>query len=86
MYRKFSKITVVNIYIFNCLKVRIYLITVQNNSCFHRGQESAGIAMSAGDNHTHFNVKKGMGLISNIFNDDVVKKLKGNKCSYILKN
>lgn len=47
-----------------------------------RGQESAGIAMSAGDNHTHFNVKKGMGLISNIFNDDAVKKLKGNKRLY----
>ncbi|XP_050520908.1 amidophosphoribosyltransferase-like isoform X2 [Daktulosphaira vitifoliae] len=44
----------------------------------HRGQESAGIAMSVGDNHTQFNVKKGMGLVSNLFNDDAVKKLKGN--------
>lgn len=35
--------------------------------------------MSEGDNHTHFNVKKGMGLISNIFNDDAIKKLKGKK-------
>lgn len=45
---------------------------------FFRGQESAGIAMSEGDNHTHFNVKKGMGLVSNIFNDEATKKLKGN--------
>jgi len=44
----------------------------------YRGQESAGIAMSEGDNHTHFNVKKGMGLVSNIFNDEATKKLKGN--------
>jgi len=44
----------------------------------HRGQESAGIAMSEGDDHTHFNVKKGMGLVSNIFNDEATKKLKGN--------
>lgn len=42
------------------------------------GQESAGIAISTGDNHTHFNVKKGMGMVSNIFNDDAIKKLKGN--------
>lgn len=44
---------------------------------FYRGQESAGIAMSEGDSHTHFNVKKGMGLVSNIFNDEAIKKLKG---------
>jgi amidophosphoribosyltransferase len=35
--------------------------------------------MSEGDNHTHFNVKKGMGLVSNIFNEEAIKKLKGNK-------
>lgn len=35
--------------------------------------------MSEGDNHTQFNVKKGMGLVSNIFNDEAVKKLKGIK-------
>lgn len=35
--------------------------------------------MSEGDNHT-FNVKKGMGLVSNIFNEDAIKKLKGNTC------
>lgn len=33
--------------------------------------------MSEGDNHTHFNVKKGMGLVSNIFNDEATKNLKG---------
>lgn len=50
---------------------------------FYRGQESAGIAMSEGDNHTHFNVKKGMGLVSNIFNDEATKKLKGNNYQFI---
>jgi len=34
--------------------------------------------MSEGDNHTHFNVKKGMGLVNGVFNDEAVKKLKGN--------
>lgn len=40
--------------------------------------------MSEGDNHTHFNVKKGMGLVSNIFNDEATKKLKGNKYQCII--
>ncbi|KAK9498762.1 hypothetical protein O3M35_003325 [Rhynocoris fuscipes] len=44
----------------------------------HRGQESAGIVTSEGTSSTHFNVKKGMGMISNIFNDESMKKLKGN--------
>ncbi|CAB0010618.1 unnamed protein product [Nesidiocoris tenuis] len=44
----------------------------------HRGQESAGIVTSEGNSSTHFNVKKGMGMISNIFNDESMKKLKGN--------
>ncbi|XP_073993295.1 amidophosphoribosyltransferase-like isoform X1 [Rhodnius prolixus] len=44
----------------------------------HRGQESAGIVTSEGISTTHFNVKKGMGMISSIFNDDSMKKLKGN--------
>jgi len=39
--------------------------------------------MSEGDNHTHFNVKKGMGLVSNIFNDEATKKLKGNNYQFI---
>lgn len=44
----------------------------------HRGQESAGIVTSMGKCAKNFNVHKGMGLISNIFNDDAIRKLKGN--------
>ncbi|XP_026277456.1 amidophosphoribosyltransferase [Frankliniella occidentalis] len=44
----------------------------------HRGQESAGIVTSQGNSTKHFNVHKGMGMISNVFNDDAMKKLKGN--------
>lgn len=44
----------------------------------HRGQESAGIVTSLGKCAKNFNVHKGMGLISNIFNDDAIKKLRGN--------
>lgn len=44
----------------------------------HRGQESAGIVTSLGQCAKNFNVHKGMGLISNIFNDEAIKKLRGN--------
>jgi len=44
----------------------------------HRGQESAGIVMSEGKCSKHFNVKKGMGMINSVFNDDAMKKLVGN--------
>ncbi|XP_037300816.1 amidophosphoribosyltransferase isoform X2 [Manduca sexta] len=44
----------------------------------HRGQESAGIVTSEGKSARTFNTHKGMGLINNIFNDDAMKKLKGN--------
>ncbi|XP_075989297.1 amidophosphoribosyltransferase-like isoform X2 [Anticarsia gemmatalis] len=44
----------------------------------HRGQESAGIVTSEGKNARSFNSHKGMGLINNIFNDEAMKKLKGN--------
>lgn len=44
----------------------------------HRGQESAGIVTSVGNDAMHFNVKKGMGLVSGIFNDEAMKQLKGN--------
>lgn len=44
---------------------------------FYRGQESAGIVTSVGNDAKHFNVKKGMGLISGTFNDDAMKLLKG---------
>jgi amidophosphoribosyltransferase len=41
----------------------------------HRGQESAGIATA--DGHTISNIK-GMGLVADIFTDDVLSKLKGD--------
>lgn len=44
----------------------------------HRGQESAGIVTSEGVCAKSFHVHKGMGMINNIFNDDSMKKLKGN--------
>ncbi|XP_014250945.1 LOW QUALITY PROTEIN: amidophosphoribosyltransferase-like [Cimex lectularius] len=44
----------------------------------HRGQESAGIVTSEGKCSTGLNVKKGMGMINTIFNDESMKKLKGN--------
>lgn len=43
-----------------------------------RGQESAGIVTSEGTCNRSFHIHKGMGLISNIFNDDAIRKLKGN--------
>lgn len=44
----------------------------------HRGQESAGIVTSEGRCSKNFSVYKGMGMINNIFNDEAIKKLKGN--------
>lgn len=44
----------------------------------HRGQESAGIVTSEGTCTKNFNVYKGMGMINHIFNDDAIRKLKGN--------
>ena len=41
----------------------------------HRGQESAGIATADG---THLSNIKGMGLVSEIFTEDVLQKLPGN--------
>lgn len=40
----------------------------------HRGQESAGIAVSDG---THMRVHKGMGLASQVFDDEVLSRLPG---------
>lgn len=45
---------------------------------YFRGQESAGIVTSGGSCSKHFNIKKGMGMISTLFNDDAMKKLVGN--------
>ncbi|KAL1432839.1 hypothetical protein MTO96_013039 [Rhipicephalus appendiculatus] len=44
----------------------------------HRGQESAGIVTSQGENLKKFAVHRGMGLVSNVFNEDSMTKLKGN--------
>ncbi|XP_044756034.1 amidophosphoribosyltransferase-like [Coccinella septempunctata] len=44
----------------------------------HRGQESAGIVTSEGQCAKSFNIVKGMGMISNIFNDEAIRKLKGS--------
>ncbi|EDW50760.1 amidophosphoribosyltransferase [Drosophila sechellia] len=44
----------------------------------HRGQESAGIVTSLGKSSKNFSVHKGMGMINNLFNDEAIKKLKGN--------
>uniref|UniRef100_A0A336LUI9 Amidophosphoribosyltransferase n=1 Tax=Culicoides sonorensis TaxID=179676 RepID=A0A336LUI9_CULSO len=44
----------------------------------HRGQESAGIVTSEGKCAKNFNIHKGMGMINNIFNEEAIKKLKGN--------
>lgn len=40
----------------------------------HRGQESAGIATTLGDD---INYHKGMGLVSEVFNDEILNKLAG---------
>jgi amidophosphoribosyltransferase len=51
---------------------------VDNVICiFLRGQESAGIVTSEGNNAKAFRVHKGMGMISSVFSDDSMKKLRG---------
>ncbi|XP_067142035.1 amidophosphoribosyltransferase-like [Centruroides vittatus] len=44
----------------------------------HRGQESAGIVTSKGDNTKKVSVHKGMGLVNGVFKEDDLMKLKGN--------
>lgn len=44
----------------------------------NRGQESAGIVTSKGEATKNFNMHKGMGLVSQIFDDHAMNKLKGN--------
>ncbi|GAB0090546.1 Amidophosphoribosyltransferase [Sergentomyia squamirostris] len=44
----------------------------------HRGQESAGIVTSEGKCAKNFNVYKGMGMINNIFDDESMRRLRGN--------
>lgn len=42
----------------------------------HRGQESAGIITSSG--HGQYHLKKGLGLVTNVFNEENLNTLKGN--------
>lgn len=44
----------------------------------HRGQESAGIAVSAGDDQT-FQLHRGMGLVSQVFSGEQLETLQGNR-------
>jgi len=44
---------------------------------FLRGQESAGIVTSEGFSRKNFKVHKGMGLVTNVFTEEVIQKLKG---------
>ena len=47
--------------------------------CFvYRGQESAGIVTSLGAADSKFKRKKGMGLVTHIYTEDDIAKLKGN--------
>lgn len=41
----------------------------------HRGQESTGMATSEGNNE--FNVQKGMGLVKNVFTNEIISQLTG---------
>ena len=41
----------------------------------HRGEESAGIAVSDGK---HINLHKDMGLVEEVFNEEILQSLKGN--------
>lgn len=43
-----------------------------------RGQESAGIVTSLGSADSKFKKKKGMGLVTHIYNEEDLGKLKGN--------
>ncbi len=45
---------------------------------FFRGQESAGIVSSQGHDAYSFAQHKGMGLVSQVFKDEEIRKLKGN--------
>ncbi len=47
------------------------------HSLQHRGQESAGIASNM---YGNINCHKGMGLVQEVFNDDIIKDLPGDIC------
>lgn len=44
----------------------------------HRGQESAGIATARGENTKKISILRGMGLVSGVFREEDMSKLKGN--------
>lgn len=44
----------------------------------HRGQEMAGIATSEGEHSRTFHTHKGLGMISHVFTDDSIRKLRGS--------
>lgn len=44
----------------------------------HRGQECAGIATATGNNSDTFNVHRGMGLVSHVYNPHILSGLHGN--------
>jgi hypothetical protein len=48
----------------------------------HRGQESAGIAVSNGAEENAITDLKGMGLVSEIFTDPVLARLPGAYCDW----
>ena len=48
----------------------------------HRGQESAGIAVSDGK---ELRLYKDMGLVSDVFNEKILKELKGTCCYWTCK-
>lgn len=45
--------------------------------CYFRGQESAGIVTSEGQDEQNFNCIKGEGLVATIFTEDKLAKLTG---------
>jgi amidophosphoribosyltransferase len=44
----------------------------------HRGQESAGIVMNKSEEETQFSIHKGMGLVTEVFPEHHLRKLRGN--------
>lgn len=57
------------------------LLTLSFSSFFckcNRGQEAAGIVTCTGPTDREFNAHRGIGLVSNIFNEPIISSLKGN--------
>ena len=56
--------------------MQIYATT--NDYSLFRGQEAAGIVTCNGPQESDVNVHRGVGLVSNIFNEPIIQSLKGN--------